>query len=229
MNILVPMAGAGLRLANAGYSLPKPLVLIDGRPMIEVAIESWGLHGKYIFVVQQIHDEQYDFRKILSRFVDRFEIVHTDGLTQGAACTALLAENIIDDDELVIAVSDTFNKIPRTPWSSLQNDGVIFTMESDNPGYSYVKLGDDGYVSEVAEKQVISNNATSGVYHWKSGRDFVKYAKQMISKNIKTNNEFYICPVYNQAIEDGKKFVTAEIDCIYDLGTHENIQAFLKK
>lgn len=229
MNILVPMAGAGLRLAQAGYLLPKPLVEVGGKPIIKIAIDSWGLQGRYIFVVQKEHDQKYSFESMFCQMVDDFEIVKVDGLTQGAACTALLAEDFINNqEELVIAVADTYNRIPSQPWSLSPCDGVIFTMESQNSGYSYAKIGPDGFVAEVAEKIVISNCATSGIYHWTHGSDFVKYAKQMIQNNIRINNEFYLCPVYNQAISDGKKFVLKQIEHIEDLGTHENIQNYLK-
>lgn len=229
MNILVPMAGAGLRLAQAGYLLPKPLVEVNGIPIIKIAIDSWGLKGKYIFVVQKQHDEKYCFKRIFQKFVDDFEIVTVHGLTEGAACTALLAHEFIDSSkELVIAVADTYNKIPKQPWFETPCDGVIFFMESANPGYSYAKVDSDGFVVEVAEKSVISNFATSGIYTWTRGSDFVKYARQMIQKNIRVNDEFYLCPVYNEAIADGKKIVIKQIDRIEDLGTHENIQNYLK-
>jgi len=230
MNILVPMAGAGVRLAKAGYNLPKPLVQVNGRSLIEIAYESWGLEGKYIFVVQESHDQQFDFQRILSNFVEDFTIIRTSGLTQGAACTALLAEEYVDnEEELVIAVVDVYNKIPKKPWSNVACDGVIFVTESQSPIFSYAKVDDESFVAEVAEKKVISKFATSGIYHWAHGCDFVKYAKQMISKNVRTNNEFYICPVYNEAIADGKKFVVVPVDEMYDLGTHENIQIFTEK
>lgn len=229
MNILVPMAGAGLRLAQAGYLLPKPLVEVNGTPIVKIAIDSWGLKGKYIFVVQKQHDEKYSFKRIFQEFVDDFEIVTVDGLTQGAACTALLAHEFIDNTEkLVIAVADVYNKILSDYWEQNWYDGIIFTMNSIESCYSYAKVGSDGFVCEVAEKRVISNHATSGIYTWTSGSDFVKYARRMIQKNIRINNEFYLCPVYNEAIADGKKFVLSQVESFQDLGSPESIERYLK-
>jgi len=229
VNILVPMAGAGLRLAQAGYLLPKPLVEVDGKSIVKNAIDSLGLKGKYIFVVQRQHDEKYSFKRIFSEFVDDFEIIAVDGLTEGAACTALLAHEFIDNSQkLVIAVADVCNKIPTQCWIQNWFDGVIFTIKSNEPCYSYAKLGSDNFVCEVAEKRAISNNATTGIYTWTLGSDFVKYARKMIQKNIRINNEFYLCPVYNEAISDGKKFVINEVESFQDLGTPENIERYLK-
>ena len=82
-------------------------------------------------------------------------------------------------------------------------------------------------LSEVAEKKVISNHATVGIYYWKKGSDYVKYAEQMIHKGIRTNNEFYICPVFNEAIEDGKKIRVKHIDKMWGIGTPEDLNYFL--
>ena len=80
----------------------------------------------------------------------------------------------------------------------------------------------------VAEKKVISNNATVGVYYWRYGKDFVKYAEQMIKNNIRVNNEFYVCPVFNEAIRDNKKIKIKNVDSMWGLGTPEDLDYFLK-
>ena len=107
-------------------------------------------------------------------------------------------------------------------------DGGILTFESTHPKWSYAKLGNNGFVSEVAEKNPISTNATVGVYYWKHGQDYVKYAEQMIEENIRVNNEFYVCPVYNQAIKDKKKIKIKEIEKMWGLGTPEDLETFLQ-
>jgi hypothetical protein len=107
-------------------------------------------------------------------------------------------------------------------------DGGIVTFEASHPKWSYAKIGGNGFVSEVAEKKVISNEATVGIYYWKNGSDYVKYAEDMISKDIRVNNEFYVCPVFNQAIEDDKKIKVKRINKMWGIGTPEDLENFLK-
>ena len=162
------------------------------------------------------------------------EIVQIDSLTEGAACTTLLAKEFIDNDEpLLIANSDQV-----VEWDSNEFmysmvadnvDGGILTFEATHPKWSFAKLGNDGFVSEVAEKKPISNIATAGIYYWAHGSNYVKYAEQMIEKDIRTNNEFYVCPVYNEAIQDGKKVKIFQIEKMWGLGTPEDLEVFLKR
>ena len=107
-------------------------------------------------------------------------------------------------------------------------DGGILTFTATHPKWSFAKVNEEGYVTEVAEKNPISNIATVGVYFWKKGSDFVNYAEQMIKKDIRTNNEFYVCPVYNQAIQDGKKIKTFPVERMWGLGTPEDLTYFLE-
>ena len=106
-------------------------------------------------------------------------------------------------------------------------DGSILTFKSTHPKWSYVKIDANGFVTEVAEKNPISDIATVGIYFWKKGSDYVKYAEQMIQKNIRYNNEFYVCPVFNQAIEDSKKIKTFSIEKMWGLGTPEDLLYFI--
>ena len=233
MNILIPMAGAGSRFQKAGYTFPKPLVEVNGKPMIQTVVENLNIDAKHIFIVQKSHNEQYNLRHLLSLISPNCEIVTVDTMTEGAACTTLLARDLIDNDSpLLIANSDQFLE-----WNSNEFmysmvadniDGGILTFTATHPKWSFVKLGDAGFVSEVAEKKPISNLATCGIYYWKKGSDYVKYADQMIDKNIRTNNEFYVCPVFNEAITDKKKIRSFKIDKMWGLGTPEDLDKFLK-
>lgn len=234
MNVLIPMAGAGSRFATAGYTFPKPLIEVRGKPMIQVVVENLNIEANYIFIVQKDHYEKYSLQYLLNMIAPNCKIVQVDGITEGAACTTLLAKEFIDNDKpLLIANSDQF-----VEWNSNQCiyaftadgvDGGIVTFENTHPKWSYAKLGEDGFVSEVAEKKPISNNATVGIYFWKSGSDYVKYAEQMIEKNIRVNNEFYVCPVFNQAIADGKKIRVKQCDGMWGLGTPEDLNLFLRE
>jgi len=233
MNVLIPMAGAGSRFASAGYTFPKPLIEVNGKPMIQVVVENLNIEANYIFIVQKEHYEKYNLQYLLNLIAPNCNIVQVDGITEGAACTTLLAKEFINNDyPLIMANSDQF-----VEWNSNEClyafnadgiDGGIVSFKATHPKWSYAKVGEDGFVSEVAEKKPISDNATVGIYFWKKGSDYVKYAEQMIEKNIRTNNEFYVCPVFNEAIQDGKKVRIKDIDKMWGIGTPEDLNYFLE-
>ena len=233
MNVLIPMAGAGSRFASAGYTFPKPLIEVNGKPMIQVVIENLNIEANYTFVVRKEHYEKYSLQYLLTLIAPNCNIIQVDSLTEGSACTTLLAKEFINNDyPLLLANSDQFMQ-----WNSNESlyafnaDGIdagILTFKATHPKWSYAKIGEDGFVSEVAEKKPISDNATVGVYYWNKGSDYVKYAEQMIEKNVRTNNEFYICPVFNEAIADGKKISIKEIERMWGIGTPEDLNYFLE-
>ena len=233
LNIVIPMAGEGSRFVNAGYTFPKPMIEIHQKPMIQLIVESLGLKGNFIFIVREDHIKKYNIKSLLQIISPNCKIIVIDKLTEGAACTVLLAKKYINNkNPLVIANSDQF--IEWSPskvmynFSSKKIDGGILTFDSIHPKWSYAKLGKDQVVTEVAEKKVISNHATVGVYYWRNGNDFVKYAERMIKKNIRVNNEFYVCPVFNQAILDKKIIKTHNVDGMWGLGTPEDLDYYLK-
>ena len=233
LNILIPMAGAGSRFEKAGYSFPKPLIDVNKKPRIQVVVDNLNIDANYIYVVQKTHREKYNLDTMLNLITPGCKIVEVDVLTEGAACTALLAKEYIDNDmPLFFANSDQF-----VEWNSseflykMQESGVdggIVTFEATHPKWSFVRINEDGFVTEVAEKNPISNIATVGFYYWKNGSDFVKYSERMIEKNIRVNNEFYVCPVFNQAIEDDKKILTYNIKKMWGIGTPEDLDYFIK-
>jgi HAD superfamily hydrolase (TIGR01509 family) len=234
MNVLIPMAGAGSRFEKAGYVLPKPLIDVDGAPMIKVVVDSLNVDANFIFIVQKSHNEKYNLKSVLPLISPNCSIVEIDGITEGAACTTLLAEHLINGEEpLLICNSDQYIK-----WNSSEFfykvqeqkvDASILTFSSTHSKWSYAKVDDDGFVTEVAEKKPISDLATVGIYFWKHGRDYVKYAKQMIEQNKRVNDEFYVCPVFNEAIEDNKKITTHNVDEMWGIGTPEDLETFLKQ
>lgn len=237
MKVLIPMAGAGSRFASAGYSFPKPLISVknlNDKPMIQVIVENLNIQAEYIFIVRKEHSEKYNLKQMLSVIAPNCKIVEVDHLTEGAACTTLLAKEFINNDEpLLIANSDQFVEWDSNEFMySMQGDkidGGILTFNNTHPKWSYVRLDDNGFVTEVKEKEVISNEATVGIYYWSKGSDYVKYAEQMIAKNVRVNNEFYVCPVYNEAIQDGKQVKIFHIDKMWGLGTPEDLTYFQDK
>ena len=233
LNILIPMAGAGSRFEQAGYTFPKPLIDVKNKPMIQVVVENLNIDANYIYVVQKSHREKYNLDTLLNLITPDCKIVEVDGLTDGAACTALLAKKYIDNDNpLFFANSDQFVEWDSNEFmykmQETDADGGIVSFTATHPKWSFAKVDDNGLVTEVAEKNPISNIATVGYYYWKKGSDFVKYAEKMIEKNIRVNNEFYVCPVFNQAIEDNKKIRTFNVSKMWGLGTPEDLNYFLE-
>ena len=234
MNIVIPMAGAGSRFEEAGYTFPKPLIEVNGQPMIQTVVSNLNLDGTYIFLVQKSHYEKYNLKSLLEVISPNCKIIQIDGLTEGAACTVLKATSLIDNKEpLIIANSDQYIK-----WDSIKSmynynqkkiDGSILTFEAIHPKWSYAKTDNNNFVTEVAEKKVISKNATVGVYYWKKGSDYVNCAETMIKKNIRVNKEFYVCPVYNEAIGEGKKIVIDKVSEMHGLGTPDDLKNFITK
>jgi beta-phosphoglucomutase-like phosphatase (HAD superfamily)/dTDP-glucose pyrophosphorylase len=234
LNVLIPMAGAGSRFEKAGYTFPKPLIDVNGEPMIKVVSENLNLDANFIYIVQKSHREKYNLDTLLNLISPNSKIIEVDGLTEGAACTTLLAKEFIDNDQpLIMANSDQFIEWDSNEFMYKMNetdaDGGIVTFSSTHPKWSFAKLNEQGLVTEVAEKNPISDIATVGVYFWKHGSDYVKYAEQMISKNIRVNNEFYVCPVFNEAIADDKKIRNFNIDKMWGIGTPEDLNYFLEK
>jgi HAD superfamily hydrolase (TIGR01509 family) len=233
LNVLIPMAGAGSRFEKAGYTFPKPLIEVNGKPMIQVVIENLNLDANYIYVVQKAHREKYNLDTLLNLLTPGCKIVETDRVTEGAACTALLTkEHINNDNPLFFANSDQFAEWDSNEFmykmQETDADGGIVTFTATHPKWSFAKVDENGLVTEVAEKNPISDIATVGYYYWKNGSDFVKYAEQMIENNIRVNNEFYVCPVFNQAIMDNKKIRIFNIEKMWGLGTPEDLNKFLK-
>ena len=233
MNVLIPMAGAGSRFEKAGYTFPKPLIEVNGKPMIQVVTENLNIDARHIFIVQESHYKKYNLQHLLNLVSPNCQIIQVNGITEGAACTTLLAKSLIDNNEpLLVANSDQY-----LDWNSNEFmysmiadeiDGGILTFEATHPKWSFARLGSDGFVSEVAEKKPISNIATCGVYYWKKGSDYVKYAESMIENNVRVNGEFYVCPVFNEAIKDNKKIKIFPINKMWGIGTPEDLSNFLQ-
>lgn len=234
LNVLIPMAGAGSRFEKAGYTFPKPLIEVNKKPMIQVVIENLNIDANYIFVVQHEHRIKYNLDTLLNLIAPGCKIVETQGLTEGAACTALLASEFIDNEApLFFANSDQFVDWNSNEFMYKMNesdaDGGIVVFDATHPKWSFAEINKNNIVTRVAEKNPISTNATVGFYYWKKGSDFIKYANQMIDKNIRVNNEFYVCPVFNEAIQDNKKIISFKANTMWGLGTPEDLELFLKE
>lgn len=237
LNIVLPIAGRGSRFVAAGYQLPKPLIPVHGVPMIQVVIDNMTppQECRHIFLVLREHMEQFGIDRELKRFAPNCVIVPVDAVTEGAACTVLLARDHIDTDEpLMIANSDQFVDVQITDYlatmEAQQMEGLIMTFWSDHPKWSYCRMSEEGWVTEVVEKQVISNEATVGIYNYRRGRDFVWAADKMIARDFRVNGEFYVAPAYNELVGENKRIgvhnIGKEYEQMHGLGIPEDLQAF---
>lgn len=238
LNIVIPMAGRGSRFAEAGYKDPKPLIPVHGKPMIQVVVENLmpKYEHRFIFICQNQHIKDYDLVPKLKSMAKNVEIIGIDGITEGQVCTVLKAKHLIDNDEpLMTANSDQYIDFDINDYLSVMDDknldGLIMTMKADDPKWSYAKTDKDGFVVETAEKKVISENATVGIFNFRRGKDLVCSAEQMIADNIRVNNEFYTCPCYNYLIREGKKIgiygIGEEYKGMYGLGIPNDLDFFL--
>jgi dTDP-glucose pyrophosphorylase len=239
LNIVVPMAGLGSRFANAGFREPKPLITIHGVPMIRLVIENLRpktIDHRFIFIIQETHDKEYGLKKLLIQWAgSSSKVIAINGLTEGAACTVLLAEQFIDHDQpLMIANCDQYINIQMDKYLSAMADpaldGLIMTMTANDPKWSFVGLDSENIVKQVVEKEVISNEATVGIYNFRKGSDFVRAAKLMIAQKLSVNNEYYVAPSYNQLIAEGQKVgiynIGAEDSGMYGLGIPTDLEKF---
>ena len=233
-NIVIPMAGRGSRFTEQGYTDSKPFIDVNGKPMIQRVIENLGIEfdKSYMFVLVCLQEDfdKYDFHQFKDIIGhDSYDVVILDDVTEGAAQTILQAKDLINDDTPLLTLNtDQMIEYDTDMWKSFERfDGGIPCFWGDSEDWSYARCGQDGYVEEVAEKKVISNDATAGYYYWSKGSDFVKYAEQMIEENSRTNGEFYVAPVYNWAIKDGKKIAIYMVDKVYELGTPEYLEKYI--
>jgi len=239
INIVLPIAGRGSRFAEAGFQLPKPLISVHGQPMIEVVVNNIKplCKHRFIFVALKEHLDHLGMKETLNRIAPGCIIVPVNEVTEGAACTVLLAREFIDNnDQLMIANSDQWVDIDINEYLAIMNDkninGLIMTMWADDPKWSFVGFDKMGEVNKVVEKEVISNEATVGIYNFQRGSDFVKAADQMIAKNLRVNNEFYVAPAYNEMIKNKAKItifnIGKEYDGMYGLGIPSDLNKFLQ-
>ena len=239
LNIVIPMAGAGSRFAKAGFADPKPLIPVFGKPMIQVVIDNLtpACDHRFIFICQRTHVKEYGLREKLARFAPGAELIEIDGLTEGAACTVLKAGNLIDSrNPLMIANSDQYVDTDINQYLAIESgrhlDGLIMTMKATHPKWSFAATDNAGFVTLVAEKDPISDDATVGIYNFAHGADFVLAANQMIAKGLRVNGEFYVAPVYNEMIGQGAKIGIANIgddqgNGMFGIGTPEDLQLFV--
>lgn len=235
MKIVIPMAGLGSRFSKVGYSFPKPLIDVEGVPMIQRVVDNLNhFDADFIFLVSQEHLNQYNVESLLTTITNgRCDIIPVKEHTEGAACTVLLAKDYINSsEELLIANSDQIIQYNPKNFKLMYEMGRhadwIWTFNATNPKWSFARVHGQRIV-EVAEKNPISNIATCGVYFWDAGRAFVMCAEEMIKRNLRVNGEFYVCPTYNIAIEKGRTIYPFYVDKMWGVGTPEDLNTYLNR
>lgn len=238
LKIIVPMAGAGSRFAVAGYRDPKPLIPVHGVPMIKVVIDNLTPQRdhNFIFICQAAHVEAYGLREKLSLWAPGCEIVELHGVTEGAACTVHAAKSLIDNEHpVMIANSDQFVDMDIDNYlaamDSAAADGIIMTMKANDPKWSFVGFNEQGTINRVVEKEVISDEATVGIYNFRTGRQLIAAIEQMFEKQLRVNGEFYVAPAYNEIIEQGAHVIHYSVGSeglgMYGLGIPADLDYFL--
>ena len=228
------MAGLGSRLSQSGYKTPKPLVKILDKTLIEWSISSLGFNGNFIFCCKKEHLEEFNLENILRNIIPDCKIVSIDYQTQGTAQTILEAKSLINsDEELFLSDSDHFIKWDHQEFlktirpQNIDACVMVFPQKQTSISLSYVKQDSHGFVVKAAEKIPISETAACGMHYYKKGSDFVDCAEQMIKKNIRFKNEFYVTPIYNEFVQKLKHVITFSIIKKWALGNPEEIDKFL--
>ncbi len=234
LKIVIPMGGEGRQFAEQGYTFPKPLIEIDGRPMIELVAANLTPHEphEFIFICRQEHLEQYALADVLRLVAPGCQVVSMREATAGALCSVLLASSHLDrDGELLVANADQIVDVSMDAFLAdarrRKADGSLITFPATHPKWSYVKLEGELVVA-AAEKRPISPHATAGLYYFRQTGQFLDAAERMLLKNASLRKEFYVCPVYNEFVLQGLRVTTYPIDrhAMHSLGTPEDVKRF---
>jgi RpiB/LacA/LacB family sugar-phosphate isomerase len=235
INLLMPVAGLAQRFIDVGFELPKPLISVAGTPMIKLAMESI-LKGESPETVRLIfvdHRINYSIDVALRDLFPEYEVrvATVDHVTQGTLCSCLIARDLIPIDEpLIIYTPDVWYQADFTPseFAASGLDGILLTFKANSPAHSYVTVDGMGLATKTAEKVVISQDALVGVYGYRSGGDFLKYADQAIASGFTVKGEFYVAPMYNHLIADGLKVGVRRTDKMHVLGTPEDLKFYMQ-
>lgn len=235
MNILVPMAGLGKRFADVGYKNPKPLIYFNGATMIEHVIDNLNIDGaRYIFVIHSDHNTDKKLEHVINRKKPNSKVIEINYITEGPACTCLIAKPYINEDEELIIINcdqiiEDFNQRSFEKYiTHTCADGVLGVFNCINRKNSYVKLDSNYNVIEAKEKEIISPYATNGFHYWKKAQYFFESAEKMIKSNDRTDGEFYIAPTYNYMVKDGYTVKTYHFNLHFPIGIPVDLDKYVR-
>ena len=240
LHIIMPMAGEGNRFKKEGWTVPKPLIQLNGMPLFQHAIKSVFANDidlKYSFIVRQEHIDKCQIDSIIRSYLPDANIFSVEKTTRGAVETCLMAETVIEDEDAIIVMdcdlefrSQTFMniiyEILLQPEKETQG-GAVVSFESDDPRYSYAELGENGYVIRTAEKEVISNHALCGAYLFSSGKRFKQISRQLLDEPVFKKPEYYVSLLYNYLLANHEIVRLAQLDEYYSYGTPEELKRYL--
>lgn len=229
-NIIVPLAGKGQRMIDGGYRVPKPMILAGDRHIIDYSLGSIDTSEcNLIFIIRRDHVCNFAIDKALkSKYGDDISLVVAEEDTQGSVSSCCLAAHLVNNDiPLIVFCPDIYFEPKFVPTDEIfENDGYILTFKANSANYSYVQQDENGLVTKTAEKIVISDNASVGVYCFKTGKMFLELAEAAISSGLKSNKEYYVCPLYNLLIANGGKVKTLLVPIMYVMGTPDEMTFF---
>ena len=233
MKIIIPMAGRGSRFTSNNLHVPKPLVNIGGKYMIEWALKNVTdlNYSEIIFIILKEHNIDFQLGTRLRELnVPNSKILVIDDVTEGQLQTVLAAKDSLKTEEdLLISPTDTYvlsnikNSIERR---HPECAGIISVINKEGNQWSFAKIDQFNKVTAVAEKQRISPLASTGIYYFSNSYQFVDLAEKMIEFNEKTRGEFYVIPVYQKYIANGHTINVDRAHQMWDLGTPESISVF---
>ena len=237
LQLVIPASGLGSRFSSQGYKLPKPLLPIGDKTMLERVLDNLSHPNLSKVVVIMNESQSSGLVEIFSKRIPKVTLVNIDYLTQGPASTSILAKPYLDPDlPLVIANSDQYLatnfSLEYNYLTNMKNDGVVWAMQDKDPKWSYVKVDSSMYATELKEKEVISPYATCGVYGFAKASSYFTSYQEMLQVNDRVNNEFYVAPSYNYLIKEGKKILVRNLgvtkDIMFGLGIPSDYEHFLK-
>lgn len=237
MKVIVPMAGRGARFADQGVQTPKPLIEVRGRPMVAWALdglaELLAMATTVVFVVLREHDERYGLRGLLPSLVGtKTEVVVIDGVTEGQLCTVLAATPYLEPGEdLLVASCDTYvapGLARDIATRAADCHGIISVVRAAGESWSFARTDDRGRVVQVAEKERISDLASTGLYYFSRADELVDTASEMIARGERTRGEYYVIPVYQKYIARGWRVDVSVTTEMHDMGTPEALSHFLQ-
>lgn len=240
LHIIMPMAGEGSRFLKEGWTTPKPLIELNGRPLFMHAVGSVRIEDvplKYSFIVRQEHIDRYGIDKGILAVLPDAQVFSVLKTTRGAVETCLMAESAIGDDDGIIVMdcdlefcSVGFNTVIKEILSKPANQvngGALVSFESNDPRYSYAVIGEGGLVKRTAEKEVISNHALCGAYFFSSGKRFKEIAHKLLDEPEFKKPEYYVSLLYNYLLADGEDVHLSTMEEYYSYGTPEELKRYL--
>ena len=235
LQIIMPLAGRAQTFADKGYTFPKPLIELGSRSMIELVLANLRVPSpaRFHFVCRKEHLQSFYLGDVLRLLTPDARIIASEADTAGALCSVLLAVDQLDlEDELLVANGDQIIQAPLDPFYLACRtpgiDGCLLTFNAVHPRWSYARTNELGHVVEVTEKKPISRKATAGLYYFRRAKDFLRASESMLLKGLRTREQFFVCPVYNELLLEGKTITTYHLPdhSMRSLGTPEDVEQY---